>query len=94
MKEIEAIREALNATSMTPWFRDGNYMNVVTPDAMAAVLAHIEEQAAEIERLRADAGRYQAVRRGQKLSVIDGIGDTLRAEQLDEAIDAAMKETS
>ena len=27
-------------------------MNAVTPAAMAAVLAHIEEQAAEIERLR------------------------------------------
>jgi hypothetical protein len=38
MKEIEAIKQALAACN---------------PAAMAAVLAHIEEQAAEIERLRA-----------------------------------------
>jgi len=39
----------------------------------------------------ADAKRYQAVRRGKKWSVIDGIGNELRAEKLDAAIDAAMK---
>ena len=45
---------------------------------------------AEVERLRKDAERYQQVRRGQKWSVIDGIGATLRGERLDDAIDAAM----
>jgi hypothetical protein len=36
-----------------------------------------------------DADRYRLLRRGQHWSVIDGIGNTLRAEQLDAAIDAA-----
>lgn len=36
-----------------------------------------------------DAARYRLVRRGQHWSVIDGIGNDLRAEALDAAIDAA-----
>ncbi len=36
-----------------------------------------------------DAQRYRLLRRGQKWSVIDGIGDTLRGDVLDAAIDAA-----
>lgn len=35
-----------------------------------------------------DAKRYRALRRGQDWSVIDGIGDVLRGEELDAAIDA------
>ena len=38
-----------------------------------------------------DALRYRLLRRGQKWSVINGIGDVLRAEELDEAVDAAME---
>jgi hypothetical protein len=37
-----------------------------------------------------DAARYRLVRRGQHWSVINGIGNGLRAEELDAAIDAAM----
>ena len=37
-----------------------------------------------------DAARYRMLRRGQHWSVIDGIGDTLRADVLDAAIDSAM----
>lgn len=48
MKEIEAIKQALAACN---------------PAAMQAVLAHSEEQAAEIERLRAAAERYQRLRK-------------------------------
>jgi hypothetical protein len=36
-----------------------------------------------------DAERYRLLRRGQQWSVINGIGDTLRGENLDAAIDAA-----
>lgn len=36
-----------------------------------------------------DAARYRQLRRGQHWSVINGVGDTLRAEELDAAIDAA-----
>ena len=37
-----------------------------------------------------DAARYRLLRRGQHWSVVDGIGDTLRADALDAAIDAVM----
>ena len=50
----------------------------------------LDKATAEVERLRKDAERYQQVRRGQKWSVIDGIGATLRGERLDDAIDAAI----
>ena len=36
-----------------------------------------------------DAARYRLVRRGQHWSLIDGIGNALRAEELDAAVDAA-----
>jgi hypothetical protein len=36
------------------------------------------------------ARRYRSVRRGQHWSVINGIGDELRADALDAAIDAAI----
>ena len=48
--------------------------------AAAAVLAE-----------REDADRYRLLRRGQHWSVIDGVGDVLRAERLDAAIDAEME---
>ena len=41
-----------------------------------------------------DAWRYRELRRGQHWSVIDGIGNTLRADDLDAAIDAAMLKAS
>ena len=37
-----------------------------------------------------DAQRYREVRRGQHWSITDGIGDVLRAEILDAAVDAAL----
>jgi len=37
-----------------------------------------------------DAERYRLLRRGQHWSVINGVGDTLRADQLDAAIDAEL----
>ena len=48
--------------------------------------------AAELSALRADAERYRLLRRGQQWSVIDGIGDTLRADALDARIDAALRQ--
>ena len=44
----------------------------------------------EIDALRKDAARYRLVRRGQHWSVVDGIGNALRADELDAAIDAAI----
>ena len=47
--------------------------------------------AAAKSALELDAARYRILRRGQHWSVIDGVGDTLRAEALDVAIDAELK---
>lgn len=44
---------------------------------------------AERDQSNDDAKRYRLLRRGQHWSVIDGIGNTLRADELDAAIDAA-----
>lgn len=43
-----------------------------------------------LEAAEKDAERYRALRRGQHWSVLNGIGDTLRADELDAAIDAAL----
>lgn len=54
---------------------------------LASHHANLFKKVAEI--LAQDAERYRALRRGQKWSVVDGIGDTLRGDALDAAIDAA-----
>jgi len=48
------------------------------------------EMQRELAEARKDAARYRLLRRGQHWSVINGIGDTLRAGELDATIDAAM----
>ena len=47
---------------------------------------------AELADAKQDAERYRCLRRGQHWSVINGIGDVLRADDLDAAIDATMSE--
>ena len=59
-------------------------------DALAQRDAEIARLQAALTERDADAERYRMVRRGQKWSVIDGIGNTLRAEELDAAADAAI----
>jgi hypothetical protein len=63
---------------------DGRHMVVHQPDRAEA--AGRRQQAQNMK----DAARYRLLRRGQHWSVIDGIGDTLRAEALDAAIDMEM----
>jgi chromosome segregation ATPase len=57
--------------------------------------AVIEQRNGEIERMcaenEADALRYRLLRRGQHWAVINGIGDELRADDLDAEINAVMK---
>lgn len=55
----------------------------VDPDA--DTIEHHPERLADAK----EAARYRSLRRGQHWSVINGIGDTLRGEALDAAIDAA-----
>jgi hypothetical protein len=45
---------------------------------------------AKVEWFRVDAERYTILRRGQHWSVINGIGDELKGDALDAAIDAAL----
>ncbi len=57
MKAIEAIRAALNewraATTLEKsWDAEDKYSDSTDQDVMTEVLAHIDAQAAEIERLR------------------------------------------
>ncbi|WP_343618763.1 hypothetical protein [Ralstonia sp.] len=44
----------------------------------------------DLEGKTQDAARYRQLRRGQKFSVIDGVGNDLRADELDAAVDAAI----
>lgn len=59
-------------------------------EADKANRAEIARLVGELAEARRDQARYRALRRGQKWSVINGIGDTLRADELDAAIDAAI----
>ncbi|NHR08109.1 hypothetical protein HA052_23235, partial [Chromobacterium haemolyticum] len=63
---------------------DAAYIAEANPGRVLALLDRI----AELEQY---AARYRALRRGQRWSVVNGIGDTLRAEKLDAAIDATME---
>lgn len=75
---------------------------------LSAMLDHRNDEATETERmlraelsaaherikeLEQDARRYRLVRCGQHWSVINGIGETLRAEELDGAVDAALAQS-
>lgn len=66
----------------------------MTTKKVAGKTPHQLRREAEQERdaLRADAERYRLLRRGQRWSVVNGIGDVLRANALDAAIDIARKE--
>jgi hypothetical protein len=64
----------------------------IWPTKAAAIQVAVErdELRAQVEAVQRDAERYRIVRRGQHWSVINGIGDELRGEELDAAI-AAIK---
>lgn len=57
---------------------------------VAALKSRADALAARVAELEKDAARYRLLRRGQKWSVVDGIGAVLRAEVLDATIDAAL----
>lgn len=70
---------------------DGDYVHPAIQfcwvDGWLACAKHLEESVK-------DAARYRQLRRGQKFSIINGIGDVLRAEELDAAVDAAIAATT
>lgn len=59
---------------------------------LAASPAQPVAEPAKADSVLEDAARYRLLRRGQHWSVIDGIGNDLRAEALDAAVDAARKQ--
>ena len=63
-----------------------------TRAALASAPAQPVAEPANADSVLEDAARYRLVRRGQHWSVIDGIGNDLRAEALDTAVDAASKQ--
>jgi hypothetical protein len=71
------------------WKPFDDLLGVLTQiDNMTAGLT-IQTQRQPLTDEEIDAQRYRLLRRGQHWSVINGIGDVLRAETLDSAIDAA-----
>lgn len=58
---------------------------------MGIIKREIIEYTCDLYSLRKDAERYRLLRRGQHWSVINGIGDELRSDALDVAIDAVME---
>jgi len=61
---------------------------VGNPDERSVPLFTLADMVSYAEAAMNDAVRYRKIRRGQHWSVIDGIGDTLRAEALDAAVDS------
>ncbi|ABX17513.1 conserved hypothetical protein [Burkholderia multivorans ATCC 17616] len=72
------------------------YEAIACPDDVPAFIGQtVTELRAALEAAAAykrDAERYRLLRRGQKWSVVNGIGEMLRAEQLDDAIDAQLSQ--
>lgn len=81
LDKAERERDALSAKA-------ANARQLATAVCNALGVAIMHDAPNAIDLLREDAERYRLIRRGQHWSVIDGIGDSLRAEQLDAAIDA------
>ena len=46
----------------------------------------------ELAELKTDSERYQLLRRGQHYSIVDGIGNELKGEDLEAKIDAKLKQ--
>lgn len=90
--DLEATRQKLKIERESNDKEQAENMQVAFD--LQAEVNSLREQLAEahaaIEPYKRNAERYQALRRGQHWSVINGIGDVLRADELDASIDAAL----
>ena len=100
MKEIENIRRAMEkyvkANTLREVLTTGDaYGDATAPPIMAKVLAHIDNQQAEIERLKADAARYQWLRKTTNYATSNGEKVDVRnsPELWDASIDSMIAET-
>ena len=102
--EIARIRAALKAYAEAGYYdlpQCDELQDACSTNSIRRVLAHIDAQAAEIERLRVDAERYRWLRdpcSGAENAVMYGRGDfgcgLMSGIMLDDAIDAAVREKS
>jgi hypothetical protein len=88
------LREAFEDWAIRNWYPvkrtpTNEYDDEETRDAYEGWLACVKH----LEETLKDAARYRQLRRGQKFSIVNGIGDVLRAEELDAAVDAAIVAT-
>ncbi|GEM_PF-1038913 len=91
LRGLDAENKALRSAERTLQrlgYQDRGGQEWAPPIGQAPDFDLIDSLRAHIKALCADAERYQLLRRGQHWSVIDGIGETLRADELDSAIDA------
>ena len=97
MLDLEEIKSRINPAYADRRGSESNERKMLCNeiDRLQAAVQHeadvAEAYKADADALRNDAERYRLLRRGQNWSVINGIGDELRADDLDAAIDAAMK---
>ncbi len=75
--------DSLNKTYWSSWQTTAHFS-----DQLKNAEAVLRAAGQTSDEDRRDAERYRLIRRGQHWSVIDGIGDILRAEMLDAAVDA------
>lgn len=103
---IETEGVSILRNGMREWINSDSYRaerwaqhelsSACTPPVVAAVLAHIDAQAAEIERLRADADRYRHIRACNDGAIVIMPGEwpdddvLLTGDTADAAIDAEM----
>ncbi|OXI42441.1 hypothetical protein [Burkholderia aenigmatica] len=83
--ERNAIERAISEVELCCQFDLANELRAL----LAAHPGQPEPRAEVTDDDKDCADRYRCLRRGQHWSVINGIGDTLRADELDAAIDAA-----
>lgn len=102
-RDDEAVCDLVNNTwvlkqphvQLGRWEADAAHIAACHPEAMRAILAHIDAQSAEIERLRTDAARWRyavAIGGNQTMNWLDVYDDWNGDGEFAAAIDAAMKE--
>jgi hypothetical protein len=84
LPQIEHLRAALSREQIAH-DETRRVRNRARLDGIAEARANLTP---EIERLKIEAAGYRLLRRGQHWSVIDGVGQTLRGEELDAAVAA------
>ncbi len=95
LNELERLANAAHKYNNF-WFEKDDFedLNIGSDDAaLIARMSHdvVLELVRRLRESEKDAERYRLLRRGQHWSTVDGIGDTLRGEALDRAIDAVMQ---